>query len=368
MLRVAVTVEQSWHRVPGGTARSVVELLRGLSDGPARELDLVGVAARHADPPPADWALPIPVRHLPLPRALLYETWHLPALRFPKVERATGHVDVVHATAIAYPAADAPVVVTVHDLAFLDDPTLATRHGLRFFRRGTALARDHARLVVCPSEATKRECVAAGFDQARLRVVPWGVRVEPASADDVRAARRAHGLDRPYVLFCGTVEPRKNLPALLDAFGRIERRDVDLVLAGPAGWNEDLEPARRALGGRIHLLGFLPRQRLDALLAGASAVCYPSRREGFGLPVLEAMAQGAPVVTSTGTATEEVAGDAAVLVDPADTASIAAGLARVLDDADLAAELRQRGRARAAQFPWSASADAYQAVYEEAAS
>jgi glycosyltransferase involved in cell wall biosynthesis len=210
-------------------------------------------------------------------------------------------------------------------------------------------------------------CLAAGFFADTLRVVRWGVAADTATAAEVAAARAEHGLAGRYVLFSGTLEPRKNVPALLAAFASVETGDVDLVIAGPTGWNEDVGPAVAALGSRVHLLGFVPRSQLAALMAGASAVCYPSLREGFGLPVLEAMVQGTPVVTSRGTATEEVGGDAALLVEPRDVASIAEGLDRVLGDSALAADMAARGRARAAAYTWRAAADAYLDVYEEAA-
>src|SRR3954467_11988312 len=123
-VRVAVTLEQCWHAVPGGTAWSTLELVRALDC--REDVELVGVAARHRRPPPTQWTPPIAVRQLPLPRDVLYETWHAPLVRWPRVERATGPVDVVHATAVAFPAARAPVVVTIHDLAFLHDTQLAT--------------------------------------------------------------------------------------------------------------------------------------------------------------------------------------------------------------------------------------------------
>jgi glycosyltransferase involved in cell wall biosynthesis len=365
MVRAAVTVEQCWHRVPGGTAWSVIELLGALRDGSA--VDLVGVSARHAAPPLAQWALPVPVRSLPLPRALLYEAWHSPLVRFPKVERATGQVDVVHATAIAYPATDAPVVVTVHDLSFLRDVRHATRYGHRFFRRGTDLARRHARIVVCPSQASADECAAAGFDPGRVRVVPWGVRSERVPEEQVASVRAAFGLERPYVMFAGTVEPRKNLPALLDAFSRLDRRDVDLVLAGPDGWNEDVGAAISRLDGRVHAVGFVPRRQLESLLAGADVFCYPSIQEGFGLPVLEAMAQGTAVVTSAGTATSEVAGDTGVLIDPHDVGALAGAIERLLDDPAERERLGAAGQVRARTFTWARTADAYAEIYAEAA-
>jgi glycosyltransferase involved in cell wall biosynthesis len=361
--QVAVTLEQCWHAVPGGTAWSTLELLRALR---ARDdVELVGVAARHRHPPPEQWTPSIPVRQLPLPRNVLYETWHAPVFRWPRVERATGPVDLVHATAVAFPAARAPVVVTIHDLAFLHDRQLATRHGHRFFRRGLELARRHARLVMCPSEATMDECVAAGIERDRLRLVPWGVAPSTVTEQDVRRVLARYELDRTYVLFAGTVEPRKNLPRLLDAFARVPT-DVDLVLAGPSGWNESIDAQLAALGSRVRPLGFVGRVDLDALLAGASVFCYPSVREGFGLPVLEAMAQGTPVVTSAGTSTAEVAGDTGRLVDPLDVDAIAGAIHGLLADPDEAARLGAAGRERAKTFTWEHSADLVAAVYREA--
>jgi glycosyltransferase involved in cell wall biosynthesis len=359
-MRVAMTLEQCWHRVPGGTATATLGLARALAR--REEVDLVGVAARHRTPPPAPFEPPIPVRHLPFPRLALYEAWHGP-LPWPPVQRATGPVDVVHATAVAMPPGHgAPVVVTVHDLAFLADPSTFTRHGIRFFRRGTELARRHARLVVVPSEATADECRRAGFDGARIRVVPWGHEPAAITPADVAHVRRRLGLPERYGLFVGTPEPRKNLRRLAAAW-RAARIDVPLVLAGPGGWGDG-----GVDGPGILPVGFVAGAERDALYAGAAVVAYPSIREGFGLPVLEAMAQGAPVLTAAGTATAEVAGDAAVLVDPLDEGAIADGLRRVLDDPAFAADLGRRGRARAATYTWGRCADGYVAAYREAMS
>ena len=352
--------------MPGGTATSTLGMLRGLVE--RDDVDLVGVAARHKEPAPGAFAPPIPVEHLPLPRPLLYETWH--ALRRPSIERATGPVDVVHATAIAVPPTKAPLVMTIHDLAFLADPTQPTRHGLRFFARGTQLARQHADLVLVPSEATAAECRQAGFDEAKIRIVPWGVDITPLTDEDVAAATRTHGLTRPYVLFVGTIEPRKNLHGLVAAMASLAGRDIDLVMVGPEGWNTDVAALLAPLDGTgigVHALGFLPPNSLPPLFAGAAAFCFPSFREGFGMPVLEAMAHGAPVVTSLDTATEEVAGDAALLVDPRDVQGIAKAIARLLDEPDLAADLRARGLARAAEHSWARTAALTAAAYAEVA-
>jgi glycosyltransferase involved in cell wall biosynthesis len=362
VLRVAVTVEQSWHAVPGGIARSTVDLLRALSL--RDDLSLVGVAARHKRPPDASYVPPIPVRHLPMPRRVLYESWQL--VRRPRVERATGPVDVVHDAGYVVPPSRAPLVATVHDLMFLRYPEHYSRHSLAVFRRGLALARRHARLVMCPSQATMSACVEAGFDDDRLRLVPWGVEVREVDPERALRTRARYGIERPYVLFCGTIEPRKNLRRVLEAFRSIDRTDVDLVVAGPAGWNEDLRDAL-SRDGRTRLLGWVPHDDLDALYEGAALAIYPSLGEGFGFPVLEAMAQGTPVVTSAGGATQEVAGNAAVFVDPLEVGSIADGILRILDDEDIARQLGSAGRARAGAFTWQRSADLAAAVYAEAA-
>ena len=224
-----------------------------------------------------------------------------------------------------------------------------------------------ARLVLVPSEATAAECRAAGIEASRLRVVPWGVTVAPAADAAVERTRTAHRLDRPYVLFVGTVEPRKNLRRLVEAMARLDRSDVELVLVGAEGWNEDLGALLAALPGRARSLGFVAPADLGPLYAGAAVVAYPSLREGFGLPPLEAMAQGAAVVTSAGTATEEVVGDAGVLVDPTSVASIAEGIDRVLGDPALAARLGAAARDRAATFTWERTAELTVAAYREAA-
>jgi glycosyltransferase involved in cell wall biosynthesis len=180
------------------------------------------------------------------------------------------------------------------------------------------------------------------------------------TAADVERVRAAHGVPERYVLFVGTVEPRKNLARLARAWRASVGPDVPLVLVGPAGWGEGAPT-----GDGVLSIGVVSASDRDALYAGASVVAYPSLREGFGLPVLEAMAQGAPVVTSSGTATAEVAGDAAVLVDPLDERAIGDALARLLGDPDGARTLGEAGRARAATFTWDRCAAGYAAAYRE---
>jgi glycosyltransferase involved in cell wall biosynthesis len=351
-MRVAYTLEQLWHRVPGGTAVAAVETARRL-----RDVDLVGVSAWHRALPDDPWRPPISVRRLPVPPHVLYETWH--RLRRPRVERATGPVDVIHATGVAVPPRTAPLIVTVHDLSYLVYPEHFSAQGRRFFRQALELTRRDADLVLCSSEATRRHCEEAGLDPARLRVVPLGADAVPASEEDVARVRAAHGLERPYVLWVGTLEPRKNLPRLLEAYSRLNT-ETELVLVGPRGWNQELDPPPGA-----RLLGFVPGDDLPPLYAGAAAFCFPSLLEGFGMPVVDAMAQGTPVVTSSGTSTEELAGDAGLVVDPLDVDAIAGALDRVLRDPELGQRLGEAGRVRAATYTWERTAALTAEAYAE---
>src|SRR5262245_42511332 len=180
-----MTLEQCWHPVPGGTAVAALERARALRDRSG--VELVGVSARHRRPPEPQWRPAIPIRALPLPRLALYESWH--TLRRPRVERATGPVDVIHATGVAMPPRSRPIVLTVHDLAYLEYPEMFSRAGVRFFRRALAIALEDATLVLCSSLATLEHCKRAGFDESRLRHVPLGVRAQAASDDDVRRIR-----------------------------------------------------------------------------------------------------------------------------------------------------------------------------------
>ena len=356
-MRVAVTLEQCWHTVPGGTAVAALETVRRLDP----VVELIGVAARHRERAPRPWQPPIEVRHLGLSRPMLYESWH--AFRRPRVEAATGVVDLVHATTLIIPGHRAPLVVTVHDLAWRHEHTRFSRRGVRFFERGLALARREARLVLCSSLTTLRECVDTGFDRDRLRLVPLGVDATRATADAVTTVRHSYALPDRFVLFVGTLEPRKNLAGLAAAMQLLP--GLDLVVAGPDGWKTNAAVDLAPLGGRARRLGFVPPDALGALYAAAGVVCLPSYWEGFGLPIVEAMAQGTPVVTSVGGATEEVAGGAAILVEPADPHAIAAGIQAAIERR---AELGEAGRRRAGELSWEATAAATLRAYQEAAS
>lgn len=365
-LRACLTVEQLWQPQPGGSGRYVLELTAALRR--RTDVEVTGVRARHGAPPDATWAPPadLAVVASRLPRPALYEAWT--RLRRPRTWRPA-HPDVVHATTWAVPPRGPGLVVTVHDLAFLRDPSHFTARGNAFFRRALDVVAREAHEVVVVSDATRADAVSAGLDPEHVHVVPHGVEVPHVSAAMVEEVRGRLGLTRPYVMWCGTIEPRKNVRTLLEAFGAVAAgSDLDLLLVGPRGWGDpDLERALRALpAGRAHLVGQLDSATLHAAYAGARAFCFPSVWEGFGMPVLEAMAHGVPVVTSAGTSMAEIAGDdRALLVPPLDAAAMADAILEAAGPAH--ARLSAAGRAHAAQQTWDRCAEQTAAVYRRAA-
>jgi glycosyltransferase involved in cell wall biosynthesis len=373
MVRVGVNVEQLLHEAPGGIGRYTAELLRLL---PAQDVAVTPFTARH---PRADVSRALHAHDLdglepvvlPLPAAALYDAWHVLGVAGPA--RRVAPVDLLHAPSPAVPPTGGlPLVVTVHDAAPLVMPDAFTKRGVRFHRQGFAAAAKRARLVIAVSEFSADE-VATHTDipRERIRVVPNGVDRERATEDAVRKARLVYDIeDRPYVLWAGTFQPRKNVRVLLDAFARLDPDFYPhrLVLAGPPGWKPDDADAAVAeeLGDRVRLLGPVHRHQLFPLFAGADLFAFPSRHEGFGIPVLEAMAQGTPVVCSDIPALREVAGDAAVFVAPDDLEAWTDALGVTLDDPAARAALAESGDARVAKFSWERCARETAAVYREA--
>jgi glycosyltransferase involved in cell wall biosynthesis len=270
---------------------------------------------------------------------------------------------------------DVPTVVTVHDLTFFDHPEWHERSKVLFFRSMIRAAVARADVVVCVSNYTAARLRAHCDPRGEVVVIPHGVdheRFKPVtdpSAD--LAALAVHGIAPPFVAFSGTIEPRKDVPTLVRAFAGVAR-DVPglrLVVAGGDGWGADATRDAIAASGvatRVLRPGYLDNATIAALFRRAEVVAYPSLEEGFGLPALEAMASAAPLVSTRGSAVEEVVGDAALLVDSGDVAALRAALARVLHDDALADKLRTAGPARAANYTWERSVAGHIDAYRRA--
>jgi len=280
-------------------------------------------------------------------------------------------VDVHHGPHYTMPhLSRLPVVVTVHDLSFFSHPEWHERTKAPFFRAAIRAAAARADAIVAVSAATASRLQDRVPTRAEVHVIPHGVdsarfRPDGDGASDEAALARI-GARPPYVAFLGTLEPRKDVPTLVRAFDRVAgaRPDLTLVLAGGRGWGAAaVEVAASRHRGRVRLAGYVDQADAPAFLRRAEAVAYPSLEEGFGLPALEALACGAPLVTTTGSAMEEVAGDAGLLVAPGDVDALAEALEALLAGGPDVAERRRRGLQTAARHSWAASAAAHVEVY-----
>ncbi|HEY74580.1 MAG TPA: glycosyltransferase family 4 protein [Thermoflexia bacterium] len=286
-------------------------------------------------------------------------------------------VDLFHGPVFVGPLlTPCPTVVTIHDLSFLRYPHFfrpANRLYLRTFTR--ASARRASRIIAVSNHAAEETVRLLGVDRRKIDVVYHGVdpALRPLSPEEVEAFRRREGLPERFVLYVGTLEPRKNLIRLVEAFALLRpatlRPETHLILAGARGWYfQDLFARVEQLGlkDRVIFPGYIPGDRLVYWYNAATGFAYPSLYEGFGMPVVEAQACGTPVLTSNRSALPEAAGEGALLVDPEDVEAIAEGLRRLLMDEPLRAELRQRGLDHAARFTWEKTAAETVTVYRQA--
>lgn len=287
-------------------------------------------------------------------------------------------LNLIHGLAFAAPiASSCPTVVTVHDLSFLRFPSAFRTANRSYLSSITAASTRRAARVIAVSDSTRQDVInLIGVPAERVIVVPNGVNPEfsPADPGDVADFRQRAGLPARYILFLGTLEPRKNLVRLVEAYALLRSRDPanaapavpPLVIAGAKGWFYQEIFARvtdLGLGDHVVFPGFVPAEDLPWWYRGAALFVYPSLFEGFGLPVLEAMACGAPTITSLASSLPEVAGDGAILVDPEDVRQLADAMIRVLTTPSLAAQLRAAGLRQAARFSWERTATATCEVY-----
>lgn len=351
---LTVIVEQCLAPVPGGTGRYASEITRALAAHP-RPGWLVGtVAAWHRDLSRARIPGSVGPRRLPSGHRLLSELW----LRgLPPLVRG----DRVHATTPLAPNRSHGMVVTVHDAVPWTHPETLTARGVNWHRVMVGRAMNRADAVVVPSEAVADDL--AGLFPAhadRLHVIGHGVTSLTAPPDSTRRRRRLGLSADGYVLSVATLEPRKGLDILVRAMALPPTDDTHLAVVGPAGWGGvDIASvaARSGLPAeRVHVLGRLADNDLAAVLAGAGVLAMPSRSEGFGLPALEAMAAGVPVVSSDAPALTELLHGAGIVVARGDAAALAEALAQVLTDPATARQLTGRGLSRAADFSWQKAA------------
>ncbi len=371
-MRICVDVSAAVHH-RGGLGRYAQELTTALLAVDAED-EYIAFYNR-----PAQARVPPPLAHLRhLTTDLPNKPWRLSALCAHLVglsqDRFFPDVDLFHATDHLLPRfSRVRSVFTLHDLAFRFYPETHTPLNRWFLNVMMPRFLHAAGAVIAVSEHTKRDALRAyGIDETKVRVIYEGVspRFCPANPEAIQATRRKYNLPDRFILFVGTIEPRKNLTTLLAAYRLLRGQGAEhkLVIVGKRGWlYGDFFRQLRASGleGEIIFPGFVPDEDLPALYGGADLFAFPSLYEGFGLPPLEAMACGTPVVCADSSSLPEVVGDAALLVPPSDVAAWAEALRRLACDADLQASLRSRGPEQARRFSWEQAARATVEVYRQ---
>ena len=341
-----------------GVSRYISELISGLErvKGPDDALMLFGHKTG-------------PIKDNPLAR-ILWEQTGLP------VNIAARRLDVFHTPIGAVPLlSTAPTVVTVHDIAFLKHPDQLPASRRTWLIGATRMSARRASKIITVSQATANDLQEwLGIPDDRIQAIPLAIsgKVERVEGKSLEVFRMKWNIDRPYILAVGTLEPRKNLPTLLRAFARI-KDDVDhqLVLVGPEGWlTGELKNTLQELnlGDRVRLTGFISDEELGGWYSGADLFVFPSYYEGFGLPAIEAMRCGAPVLASDNSAFPEVVGDAGVLIPADDTDLWADSMRDLLRDDTRRLHLRDLGFARAEAFSWDRTARETYNIYKEVAS
>ncbi|MCL6502612.1 MAG: glycosyltransferase family 4 protein [Pirellulales bacterium] len=347
----------------------------GVFDG--RRVQSLPEFDRHCQVRPMRWPgwLQRCARHATYPLRRAVDAWHAARLQR---QTASGRWTLYHETCYVAPRCGLPLVVTVHDLCHVRFPQFVPSARRRWLELRLAETLRRASAVLADSHFTRRELLHfyPWLDAQRVLVAHLGVdrqQFRPRAREEISQLRRRYCLPPRFILYTGTLEPRKNLQGLLEAYCMLRpgvQREYPLVLAGALGWHDGVFRSRLHKlrdQGMLRELGYVPQSQLGPLMAAATVFCFPSLYEGFGLPPLEAASCGTPVLCSHTASLPEVMGDAAWYVDPLSPGAIATSLERLLDDPALRATLRERGLALAGQYTWEACAQQTLKAYRAAA-
>ncbi len=358
----------------GGIGRYVRELVNALAQVDSQtsyRLFIARAASSRLPSPPASNFLWSP---LSLSPRWLARIWHRARLPIP-VELFTGSVDLFHAMDFVLPPTRSKTrtLLTVHDLSFVRVPEATSPRLKAYLDRvvpNSVLRADH---VLADSQSTKNDLVSL-YDTPPNKVSVLASGVDPSfrrvDSHVSMTMRRKYRLEQPFIFSVGTVQPRKNYGRLIQALAQLRQKDyaLDLVVAGGKGWLDDpiYEIVHRTgMEQHVHFIGFVDDRDLPALYSAAECLAFPSLYEGFGFPVLEAMACGTPVITSDVSSLPEVAGDAALLVDPYDSEAIAHAIASIVDDTALRSQLVEKGNKQVGRFSWVESARKLHQIYRD---
>lgn len=359
-----------------GIGRYTRELVRALANLDDTNQYLLFQASRGAKEPAGSWPENFRVRSIPVTDRWLTIFWQRLRLPVP-VELCTGPVDIFHSPDFVLPPVwRARSVLTIHDLSFLTTPETSDPNLREYLTRAVPRAVARADHILADSMSTRNDLATyLNTDPERITVVYPGVdpRFRPLRDRTIADVCARYDLQQPFILSVGTLQPRKNYAVLIEACTRLddlglETPDLRLVIAGGKGWlyEEIFETVERlGVGDRVRFLGFVADEDLPALYNAAEVFAMPSLYEGFGLPVLEALACGTPVVTSNVSSLPEVAGDAALLVSPHDVAGLSQALYQALTDQELRTTLRERGLIQARQFTWQRAAETVLGIYHQ---
>jgi len=378
-----IGIDISQLAFPGtGSAVYTENLVRNLLKEKKNEYVLFFSSLRQ--PPPKDFKS----KNFKFPPLLLEQLWN--RFHVLPIEKLIGRVDVFHTSDWLEPPSQYPKVTTIHDLIIYKYPERFERRGghdiVANFERKLKWVKKESALIISVSESTKQDIVdILKISPRKIRVIheaPGEAYQKRVSTARVKQIKEKYQIKTDYVLMVGTREPRKNLERAIEAFNLVvsdqwsvtrnqssvtaHQSPLTLVIAGKFGWGKELmteDSRQKTVDSNIKLLGYVAEEDLPGLYAGAQVFVYPSLYEGFGLPILEAMASGCPVVTSNISSMPEVAGDAAILVNPGKTEEIARGIQKALENKE---ELIKKGRARAQEFSWEKTAQETLKVYQEA--